>query len=378
MPDPMVTTVDRELIPPLLDLVNDHIEQPGADRDFWSSTRDKLKAALNKGEGEQVGEAGNPSAEAQHWLDEDVKNQAEIERLEARRDELEDALLPFVQAKPLPGNADDHYRLHVSGDALRAAKAAYEPNSGESPKEGMECWTICTRCMQVCDFEADYRGKCACGVSNAGANGPRVRVRSVQGIAVARNQAREEERRRIEEEHPGESYRQMVKRANEAEQKLREEQSLPTKVEAQRDLAHANLTEFADPAIREAVAAYSEEKLARKRAEGALAEAQGQSETLQAERDLWELRYGRIMGWVRWLREEVSKWHSRRNWQGLNRMVGVEDLFMASFEIEKEVAGDEVSAQRLAASKDQQFRALALEAAERATTSGRSKTAEDM
>jgi hypothetical protein len=47
-------------------------------------------------------------------------------------------------------------------------------------------------------------------------------------------------------------------------------------VERQRDTAVANLREFAGPALREAVASYSTEKLARKRAEVALAEREEQ------------------------------------------------------------------------------------------------------
>lgn len=78
-------------------------------------------------------------AERQHWLDEDVKNTAEIERLEDRQDALERALLPFIDAKPMPGAEDDHYRLHISGEALRAAKSAYHgpavPPSGEQGEE---------------------------------------------------------------------------------------------------------------------------------------------------------------------------------------------------------------------------------------------------
>jgi len=68
-------------------------------------------------------------AERQHWLDEDVKNGDYIERLEERQNTLESALLPFIDAKPMPGGEDDHYRLSVSGDALRAAKEAYDSSA---------------------------------------------------------------------------------------------------------------------------------------------------------------------------------------------------------------------------------------------------------
>lgn len=98
-------------------------------------------------------------------------------------------------------------------------------------------------------------------------------------------------------------------------------------------------------------------------------------EQLETERDLWKSRYLRIMGWVIWLRDSVCRWierpAARRSWQGLNRMVGTEDLFLASYEIEAEVAADAVEVNRLAASKDRQFRAIALEAAERSTTAGK-------
>lgn len=97
---------------------------------------------------------------------------------------------------------------------------------------------------------------------------------------------------------------------------------------------------------------------------------------VEAERDLWQARYLRIMGWVTWFRDSVCKWNarpaSRFDWQGLNRTVGTDDLFLASYEIEAEVAGDDIEAARLAASKDEQFRALALEAAEGTMASGKS------
>lgn len=71
---------------------------------------------------------------AQRWLDEDVKNMDAIERLESERDALEDALEPFVKAKPRPraGSATDNsdrYELYVSGEMLRAAKAALAEES---------------------------------------------------------------------------------------------------------------------------------------------------------------------------------------------------------------------------------------------------------
>jgi hypothetical protein len=85
-------------------------------------------------------EEGLAEAEAkcQHWLDEDVKSQDEIERLEAHRDAFESALLPFIDAKPMPGSNDDCYRLEVSGDQLRTAKSATQhlPEGQEPTEEG--------------------------------------------------------------------------------------------------------------------------------------------------------------------------------------------------------------------------------------------------
>lgn len=107
-------------------------------------------------------------------------------------------------------------------------------------------------------------------------------------------------------------------------------------------------------------------------------------ERAELERDLWQARYRHLMGWVQWLREDVCKFEERaslrlaQGFVGLNRSVGTEDLFMASLEIEKgvramegEVNGAQVVVVQLATYKDQQFRALALQAAEGATESGR-------
>lgn len=75
-------------------------------------------------------------ADRQKWLDEDVKNTDAIECLESERDALETALEPFVAAKPMPGVVSHRYVLHVSGDALGAARAALASTSDEEGDDG--------------------------------------------------------------------------------------------------------------------------------------------------------------------------------------------------------------------------------------------------
>lgn len=117
-----------------------------------------------------------------------------------------------------------------------------------------------------------------------------------------------------------------------------------------------------------------------------MSKAQTDLERAELERDLWQKRYSHLMGWVEWLREDVCHFEERaslrlaQGFAGLNRMVGTEDLFMASLEIQKTVRamGSEVNAAQvvvvqLADFKDRQFRSLALKAAEDATESGRAR-----
>jgi len=56
---------------------------------------------------------------------------------------------------------------------------------------------------------------------------------------------------------------------------------------------------------------------------------------LEAERDIWKARFDRLMGWVQWFKK-VANWHPK-NYRNKNRMVGVDDLFVAVLELEKEV-----------------------------------------
>ena len=100
-------------------------------------------------------------------------------------------------------------------------------------------------------------------------------------------------------------------------------------------------------------------------------------ERVERERDLWRARFERLMGWVKWFRDDVCNFDKRaslrlaKGWQGLNRSVGQEDLFMASLEIEAEAQGRALAVTHLAASKDEQFRACALKLAEGATEAGK-------
>lgn len=90
----------------------------------------------------------------------------------------------------------------------------------------------------------------------------------------------------------------------------------------------------------------------------------------EAERDLWAWRYRRLMGWVRWFRDDVCRWRKKR-WDGLNKSVGKEDLFCASLEMEFEVEGNEVEANNFRAAKDDHYRGLAVQGAEAATPTGK-------
>lgn len=45
-------------------------------------------------------------------------------------------LVPFTEAKPMPGRGDDIYRIEVPGEALRAAKTALAALDSDSEEEG--------------------------------------------------------------------------------------------------------------------------------------------------------------------------------------------------------------------------------------------------
>lgn len=93
---------------------------------------------------------------------------------------------------------------------------------------------------------------------------------------------------------------------------------------------------------------------------------------VEAERDLWTARYFRLMGWVRWFRDDICHWKPAR-WDKLYRAVGQAELFCASLELEAEVKGDQVTVVDFANAKDRFFREMLQAAAESESGSGRAK-----
>ena len=59
---------------------------------------------------------------------------------------------------------------------------------------------------------------------------------------------------------------------------------------------------------------------------------------VEAERDIWRGRFHRLMSWVQWFKE-IANWRPK-NYRNKNRMIGLDDLFVAVLELEKEVEAE--------------------------------------